>query len=284
MQRNWIGRSIGVQLGFQVHTGDAAGKTIDVFTTRPDTLFGVTYLVVAPEHPLTLALATADQRGVVEAYLESASRKSDLERTELSKEKTGVWTGAFARNPATGLDVPIWVADYVLGGYGCGAVMAVPAHDARDAEFAAVFGLSVLPVISADSASESRLPFTGTGKLMNSCNEAAGLDLNGVGLRLLHLSTHSLVHPSSPRQGHRTGCRRSRCMGRAAWTRQPQGQLQAAGLAVCATGVRPRSLAPAQAHDPGPDIALSQRYWGEPFPVVFLEGTEEVVPLRDGAP
>jgi|APGre2960657444_1045066.scaffolds.fasta_scaffold01125_3 leucyl-tRNA synthetase len=184
MQRNWIGRSIGVQLGFQVHTGDAAGKTIDVFTTRPDTLFGVTYLVVAPEHPLTLALATADQRGAMEAYLESASRKSDLERTELSKEKTGVWTGAFARNPATGLDVPIWVADYVLGGYGCGAVMAVPAHDARDAEFAAVFGLPVLPVISADSASESRLPFTGTGKLMNSCNEAAGLDLNGVGLRL----------------------------------------------------------------------------------------------------
>ncbi len=179
MQRNWIGRSVGVQLGFQVHAGGAAGKTIEVFTTRPDTLFGVTYVVVAPEHPLTLELATEGQRAAVAAYLESASRKSDLERTELSKDKTGVWTGAFARNPTTGQDVPVWVADYVLGGYGCGAVMAVPAHDARDFEFATAFSLPMQPVVAADGAAPVKLPFTGAGKVVNSCNAAAGLDLNG---------------------------------------------------------------------------------------------------------
>ena len=179
MQRNWIGRSIGVELGFQVHEGAAAGKTIQVFTTRPDTLFGVTYVVVAPEHPLTLTLATGAQREAVAAYLEAASRKSDLERTELSKNKTGVWTGAYARNPATGEDVPVWVSDYVLGGYGCGAVMAVPAHDERDFEFARAFSLPIQQVVSAGSHAPAELPLTAAGTVVNSANAAAGLDING---------------------------------------------------------------------------------------------------------
>jgi leucyl-tRNA synthetase len=179
MQRNWIGRSIGVELGFEVQGGAAAGQTIQVFTTRPDTLFGVTYVVLAPEHPLVLQLVTDAQRSAVTAYLDNASRKSDLERTELAKEKTGVWTGAYARNPATGEDVAVWVGDYVLGGYGSGAVMAVPAHDARDYEFAQAFKLPVRQVVSAGGAQPTQLPFTGVGTLVNSDNAPAGLDLNG---------------------------------------------------------------------------------------------------------
>jgi leucyl-tRNA synthetase len=179
MQRNWIGRSVGVELGFEVQGGAAANKTIQVFTTRADTLFGVTYVVVAPEHPLTLELTTEAQRGAVTAYLETASRKSDLERTELSKEKTGVWTGAYARNPATGQDVPIWVSDYVLGGYGSGAVMAVPAHDERDFEFALAFNLPVRRVVVADGGKDTPLPFVAAGTLVNSANVPAGLSIDG---------------------------------------------------------------------------------------------------------
>ena len=122
MQRNWIGRSEGAQLAFEVPgvTGDE--NKLEVYTTRPDTLFGATYLVVAPEHPLVGALSTAEQKAAVDAYVDAASRKSDLERTELAKEKTGVFTGSHAKHPLTGADVPVWVADYVLGTYGTGAI------------------------------------------------------------------------------------------------------------------------------------------------------------------
>ena len=180
MQRNWIGRSVGVSLGFEVADGANAGQVIDVFTTRADTLFGVTYLVVAPEHPLALTLATAERQAAVAAYVESASRKNDMERTELAKEKSGVWTGSFARNPASGELVPVWVADYVLGGYGTGAVMAVPAHDARDHEFATRFGLPILSVVRDTSRPEgAQLPFTESGEAVNSSNSANGLTLDG---------------------------------------------------------------------------------------------------------
>jgi leucyl-tRNA synthetase len=180
MQRNWIGRSVGVSLGFEVADGVNAGQVIDVFTTRVDTLFGVTYLVVAPEHPLALTLATDGRQEAVSAYVESASRKNDLERTELAKEKSGVWTGAFARNPASGELVPVWVADYVLGGYGTGAVMAVPAHDARDYEFATRFALPIRAVVRDMSGSgDVQLPLTEPGIAVNSCNSANGLSLDG---------------------------------------------------------------------------------------------------------
>ncbi len=142
MQRNWIGKSEGAEVDFAL--GD---ETIRVFTTRPDTLFGATYMVLAPEHPLVEKIATPEQRAAVVAYREAAGRKSDLERTELAKEKTGVFTGAHAVNPVNGQSIPVWIADYVLWGYGTGAIMAVPAHDTRDYEFAQKFKLPVLQVV-----------------------------------------------------------------------------------------------------------------------------------------
>ena len=142
MQRNWIGKSEGAEVDFAL-----GGETIRVFTTRPDTLFGATYMVLAPEHPLVAKITTAAQADAVAAYRTAAAGKSDLERTELAKDKTGVFTGAYAVNPVNGQKIPVWVADYVLWGYGTGAIMAVPAHDTRDYEFAQKFGLPILQVV-----------------------------------------------------------------------------------------------------------------------------------------
>ena len=142
MQRNWIGKSEGAEVDFAL-----GADTLRVFTTRPDTLFGATYMVLAPEHPLVDKIATPAQREAVAAYRAAAARKSDLERTELAKEKTGVFTGAFAINPVNGKEIPVWVADYVLWGYGTGAIMAVPAHDTRDYEFAQKFNLPIVQVV-----------------------------------------------------------------------------------------------------------------------------------------
>ena len=133
MQRNWIGRSEGASVNFSI---DGSDKAFTVFTTRPDTLFGATYAVLSPEHPLVDEITTEAQKAQVEEYKQSIQSKSDLERTELSKEKTGVFTGAYAVNPANGEKIPVWIADYVLMSYGTGAIMAVPAHDERDYEFA----------------------------------------------------------------------------------------------------------------------------------------------------
>ena len=142
MQRNWIGKSAGAEVDFAI-----GGETVRVFTTRPDTLFGATYMVLAPEHPLVAKITTPAQADAVAAYRTAAAGKSDLERTELAKEKTGVFTGAFAVNPVNGKQIPVWVADYVLWGYGTGAIMAVPAHDTRDFEFATKFGLPIIQVV-----------------------------------------------------------------------------------------------------------------------------------------
>ncbi len=141
-QRNWIGRSEGAEVDFKL-----GEETIRVYTTRPDTLFGATYMVLAPEHPLVAQVTTPEQQEAVEAYRLAATRKSDLERTELAKEKSGVCTGAFAINPVNGKKIPVWVADYVLWGYGTGAIMAVPAHDTRDYEFAQKFDLPIVQVV-----------------------------------------------------------------------------------------------------------------------------------------
>src|SRR5690606_35594520 len=127
MQRNWIGKSKGAEVQFAIEGHDQ--MTLTVFTTRPDTLFGATYCVLAPEHEYVHSITTEEQRASVELYQERASHKSDLERTDLAKEKTGVFTGAYAINPVNGAKVPIWIADYVLAGYGTGAIMAVPGHD-----------------------------------------------------------------------------------------------------------------------------------------------------------
>ncbi|MFC5471636.1 leucine--tRNA ligase [Cohnella suwonensis] len=163
MQRNWIGKSSGAEVAFAIDGHDAALK---VFTTRPDTLFGATYCVLAPEHELVGAIASAEQRAAVEAYVEQAARKSDLERTDLAKDKSGVFTGAYAINPVNGKKVPIWIADYVLGGYGTGAIMAVPGHDERDWEFAKKFGLPILEVVEGGDVEAAA--YTGDGKLVNS--------------------------------------------------------------------------------------------------------------------
>ena len=145
MQRNWIGKSEGAELTFKIAGHDAA---IDVYTTRPDTLYGATYMVLSPEHILVPTITTDVQRQSVTSYQETASRKSDFERAEMSKTKTGVFTGAFAINPANNANVPIWIADYVLAGYGTGAIMAVPGHDERDFEFAKQFDLPIVNVVS----------------------------------------------------------------------------------------------------------------------------------------
>ena len=164
MQRNWIGRSEGAEVTFQVK--DSNSK-ITVFTTRPDTLFGATYIVVSPESDLIDLIVKEENLVEVQAYQVESSKKSDLERTDLAKEKSGVFTGAYALNPVNGRLLPIWTADYVLAGYGTGAIMAVPAHDLRDLEFAEKFELPTEVVVKAPKGQES-LGFSGEGVVINS--------------------------------------------------------------------------------------------------------------------
>ena len=164
MQRNWIGRSEGAEIRFAVDGHD--GKVITVYSTRPDTLYGASYIVLSPEHELVNQITTADQEAAVKAYQEQAARRSERERTDDSKEKTGVFTGAYAINPVTGDKLPIWIGDYVLPSYGTGAIMAVPAHDERDWEFAKKFDLPIKEVIAGGNVEEK--PYTGSGKHVNS--------------------------------------------------------------------------------------------------------------------
>lgn len=164
MQKNWIGRSVGAEVEFTVSGQDS---NITVFTTRPDTLFGATYVALAPEHPLISQLVNSDTREKVEAYVQASQQKSDVERQE-NKEKTGVFTGSYVINPVNGQKLPIWVADYVLGGYGTGAVMAVPAHDERDFAFAEKFDLPIVQVIDKPEHSADASCYSGEGELINS--------------------------------------------------------------------------------------------------------------------
>ena len=163
MQRNWIGKSVGAEIDFKIEGTD---KVFTVFTTRADTVFGVSYCVLAPEHKLVEEIVTEGQKAAVEEYLDIVKRKSDLERTDLNKDKTGVFTGAYAINPVNGEKVELWIADYVLASYGTGAVMAVPAHDERDYEFATKFNLPIKAVIEDNG--EVVVPFYGDGKHINS--------------------------------------------------------------------------------------------------------------------
>jgi leucyl-tRNA synthetase len=185
MQRNWIGRSTGAEVDFEV---DGLNQKLRVFTTRPDTLFGATYMVIAPEHPLVESITTPDQKLNVENYIKSAALKSDLDRTDLAKDKTGVFTGRYAINPVNGTKIPIWVADYVLTGYGTGAIMAVPAHDTRDFEFAKKFNIPVICIlepVSGDEALrkqvlEGNVCWTEDGAYINSASDYTGLNINGL--------------------------------------------------------------------------------------------------------
>jgi leucyl-tRNA synthetase len=235
MQRNWIGRSTGARISFA-----ADGQVIEVFTTRPDTLFGATYLVLAPEHPLVEALTAADwSDGVdprwtsgaatpaeaVEAYQRQASRRSELDRQAEGREKTGVWLGTTAVNPLTGRDLPVFIADYVLTGYGTGAIMAVPGEDARDWEFATTFGLPVVRTVQPPADFDGGA-YTGSGPMINSSNEHLSLD----GLE----KTAAIAAVTEWLVGH--------------------------GHGEATTTYKLRDW-----------LFSRQRYWGEPFPIVYDE-------------
>ncbi len=188
LQRNWIGRSIGAEVDFYIGGEDSfenwkedrkksgfprkpETNVLRVFTTRPDTLFGATYMVISPEHPLRSVLTSPDQKKTVDEYCEKAASKSELERTDLAKEKTGVFTGTYALNPVNGKPVPVWIADYVLASYGTGAIMAVPAHDTRDYDFAVKFNIPIIQVVAPKDGSAidlSKDPFTECGVSVNS--------------------------------------------------------------------------------------------------------------------
>jgi len=176
MQRNWIGRSEGAQVRFEVENTE---ETFEVFTTRPDTLFGATYTVLAPEHELVAKITTDAQKEAVAEYIDKVKLKSDLERTDLAKEKTGVFTGAYAINPVNGAKMPIWIADYVLASYGTGAIMAVPAHDERDWEFAKQFDLPIIEVLQGGNVEEAAFTEDGihvNSDFLNGTNKEEGIE------------------------------------------------------------------------------------------------------------
>ncbi len=231
LQKNWIGRSEGASVTFGL---EGASETIEVFTTRPDTLFGATYLVLAPEHTLVDQITTAEQRDAVEAYKRQVASKSDLERTELAKEKTGVFTGAYAINPVNGARIPIWTADYVLTGYGTGAIMAVPAHDERDWEFATKFQLPIIPVVAPADGSQpdTSAVFVGEGIAINSA-PIEGLPTKEAKVRIT------------------------------AW-------LEEKGIGHGTINYKLRDW-----------LFSRQRYWGEPFPILWEDGRHRALPEAD---
>jgi len=239
-QRNWIGKSTGAEVKFHLENTD---DIISVFTTRPDTLFGATYMVLAPEHELTSKLTTPEHREEVNKYVKEAALKSDLDRTDLAKDKTGVFTGSYAINPVNNKKIPVWIADYVLTGYGTGAIMAVPAHDERDFEFANKFGLTIDCIMNPDTDDlelkekiiSGRACWTEDGIYINSSDISTGLDINGL--------------------------KKER------------------GIKETINWLASRELGEATVNYKLRDWLFSrQRYWGEPFPVIHWEdGTISVL-------
>jgi leucyl-tRNA synthetase len=236
MQRNWIGRSTGAEVDFEI---EGLKTNLTVFTTRPDTLFGATYMVIAPEHHLIDKITTDDHRASVNDYIRATSLKSDLDRTDLAKDKTGVFTGRYAINPVNRKLIPIWVADYVLTGYGTGAIMAVPAHDTRDFEFALKFNLPITCIQDPDvkdSEQKKRILagaecWTEDGKYINSADKGTGLDINGLN--------------------------------------------KEAGISQITKWLESNKLGTAKVNYKIRDWLFSrQRYWGEPFPVIHWEDGE----------
>ncbi len=227
MQRNWIGKSEGAEVKFEIRNSKFE---ISVFTTRPDTLFGATYMVLAPEHPLVDQITTPEQREAVQAYRTAAARKSDLERTELQKVKSGVATGAFAINPVNGEHIPVWIADYVLWGYGTGAIMAVPAHDTRDHEFARTFNLPIRIVVQPTDGADP-IGFTGDGVAVNSP------------------LIDGLPTPAAKKK--------------------ITDWLKEKGLGEARVNYKLRDW-----------LFSRQRYWGEPFPVIHVDGKPQPLPVE----
>ena len=224
MQRNWIGKSIGAEIDFQVGGSD---HKIRVFTTRPDTIFGATYMVLAPEHQLVNVITTQEQKESVEEYKHQASLKSDLDRQELTKEKTGVFTGAYAINPASGKEIPIWVADYVLASYGTGAIMAVPGQDERDWEFAEKYELPIIRTVQPEEGFDGKA-YTGNGVAINSDF------LNGL---TIEEGKEKII----------------------SW-------LEEKGAGEKAVNFKLRDW-----------LFSRQRYWGEPFPIIHVDGEAKAI-------
>lgn len=239
MQKNWIGKSHGAEVDFII---DGLNEKLRVFTTRPDTLFGATYMVVAPEHPQLDAIKKGDNIADVDRYIAAAEKKSEIDRTDLTKEKTGVFTGRYAVNPITGKKIPIWVADYVLTGYGTGAIMAVPAHDTRDFEFAVKFGLPVTCIMNPAVADEELRKkilagescWTEDGRYIHSENKDIGISINNL----------------SKKEGINTINK---------W-------LEKQGIGKATINYKIRDW-----------LFSRQRYWGEPFPVIHWEDGEIVI-------
>jgi leucyl-tRNA synthetase len=251
LQRNWIGRSEGAHVTFKVGDTD-----VTVFTTRPDTLFGATYMVLAPEHPLVPQITTPEQLAAVEAYQKSVASKSDLERTELAKEKTGVFTGAFAINPVNNEQIPIWIADYVMMGYGTGAIMAVPAHDERDFEFAKKFELPIKAVLMPSDewlvANKGDIPSP-----EHDWNQFRQVYQNNAGLFLSAFSETALAMNSGFLDGLTTLDAK----------RTITTWLEEKGLGKGTTNFKLRDW-----------LFSRQRYWGEPFPIVWEDGNHRCIP------
>ena len=232
MQRNWIGRSVGAEVAFPFV---GARGELRIFTTRPDTLFGATYMVLAPEHPLVPVLTTPAQHARVNAYRDATTRRSDLQRTELSKEKTGVFTGGFCLNPVSGETLPVWIADYVLMSYGTGAIMAVPGHDERDWAFARAFDLPVLEVVSGGNLREAAFVDIEQGTIVNSTTPDRSFSIDG-------LKPAQAIEKIT------------------AW-------LEATGKGRKAVNYKLRDW-----------LFSRQRYWGEPFPIVWVDGEPRALP------
>jgi len=232
MQKNWIGRSIGAEVEFGIAGIKGA---IRIFTTRPDTLFGATYMVLAPEHPLVEVVTSAEQRSAVAAYREAAARKSDLQRQELEKEKTGVFTGGYAVNPVNGERLPIWIADYVLMGYGTGAIMAVPAHDARDWAFAKTYSLPIREVIAGGDVDKEAFVDTEKGRVVNSTAPDGRFSIDG-------LAPVDAIPKIT------------------AW-------LESNGKGRKSVNYKLRDW-----------LFARQRYWGEPFPILWVDGEARPLP------
>jgi leucyl-tRNA synthetase len=234
MQRNWIGKSSGAEVDFEI---EGLNEKLRVYTTRPDTLFGATYMVIAPEHKLVNSIVTEDKKEAVEKYLNAAALKSDLDRTDLAKEKTGVFTGRYAINPVNNKLIPIWVADYVLMGYGTGAIMAVPAHDTRDFEFAKEFNIPIICILDPkevegrDEILAGNKCWTEDGVYINSASDETGLKING--------------------------------LNKSEGIKKTVEWLELKNIGKATTNYKLRDW-----------LFSRQRYWGEPFPVIHWEDGE----------
>ena len=232
LQRNWIGRSEGSNVVFEI---PSIGETISVFTTRPDTLFGATYMVLAPEHPLVKKLTDDKAQETVNNYVTSAAGKSDLDRGELNKEKTGVFIGAHAINPLNKEEIPIWISDYVLMSYGTGAIMAVPGHDQRDYEFAKKFNMPIVQVVDGGDVSLAAFTDTETGIMMNSETSDGSFSINGLPVK--EAIEKTIVYLEKIEKGKR------------------------------AVEYKLRDW-----------LFSRQRYWGEPFPIIHVDGEHKAIP------